>query len=247
MILNGVCKQNGNALFLILIAVALFAALSYAITSSGRGSGNIDREKLQLEITAIEDYLSDINFALQKIRVVGGFQYWQMNFRDNQSNPHSNAGPNSACGIGTNDCSIFETDGGPIIGYRIPTEYLQIASECSAGPDLNSRVAFVNVAIAGVGQDSERDFALRLGGANDALCMAVNDKYDIPNNGSAPPSDATNGACGSVLYSGSLTSEVTTSSCVALGDEYVALAGRQMFCAKNFNGCNHIYSVVMSR
>lgn len=49
-------KERGNILFLILLAVVLFAALSYAVTQSMRGGGNdASKEKMQLTYAKLQN------------------------------------------------------------------------------------------------------------------------------------------------------------------------------------------------
>ena len=53
--------ETGNVLFMILIAVALFAALSYAVTQSSRGgSSGIEDEKTTIGMGAINEYVTAI-------------------------------------------------------------------------------------------------------------------------------------------------------------------------------------------
>lgn len=78
-------RQSGNALFLILIAVALFAALSYAITNSGRGGGQgIDKEQLKMEVAVIMNEVERLKSAIMRLRIVGGYD--QIIFNDSAEN-----------------------------------------------------------------------------------------------------------------------------------------------------------------
>lgn len=64
--------QRGNVLFLILIAVVLFAALSYAVTQSSRGGGdNVDDEKMRLEAARLLQQGAMIQQEFMKRRVFG--------------------------------------------------------------------------------------------------------------------------------------------------------------------------------
>lgn len=64
-------KQSGNVLFLILIAVVLFAALSYAVTQSSRGGGNANSETTKLKIAEMMNYVTSLRTALLRMSVKG--------------------------------------------------------------------------------------------------------------------------------------------------------------------------------
>lgn len=64
-------KQNGNVLFLILIAVALFAALSYAVTQSSRSGGEgISRDKAKLVAGQIIQYGASVEQAISRMKLI---------------------------------------------------------------------------------------------------------------------------------------------------------------------------------
>lgn len=64
-------EQKGNALFLILIAVVLFAALSYAITQSDRGGGDVSEEVSTISSTTVIQYPSAVSSAIARMLLRG--------------------------------------------------------------------------------------------------------------------------------------------------------------------------------
>jgi hypothetical protein len=63
--------NSGNILFLILIAVALFAALSYTVTQMGRTPGNtIEDEKAKLSQAQIDSYMAQINQGKSRLQLI---------------------------------------------------------------------------------------------------------------------------------------------------------------------------------
>lgn len=73
--------ERGNVLFLILIAVALFAALSYAVTQSTRsGGGDANRETTLVNSSTITQYPASIKTAIVRMLVSNGVTVDQLTF-----------------------------------------------------------------------------------------------------------------------------------------------------------------------
>src|SRR5690606_6179950 len=103
-------KEQGNALFLILIAVVLFAALTYAITQSGRGGGDVGRETHQITGTALTQYTTSIRTAITRM-LIRGIAVDELKFDP----PHATAYEVSA----DVRYQVFHPDGGGV-GYQKP-------------------------------------------------------------------------------------------------------------------------------
>ena len=65
-------NSSGSAIFIIFIAIVLFAALSYAATQSLQGGGrNIDGEKAKLDQGVMDSYMAAVNTGVTRLQLAG--------------------------------------------------------------------------------------------------------------------------------------------------------------------------------
>ncbi|MGM0423221.1 MAG: hypothetical protein ACQEQL_09025, partial [Pseudomonadota bacterium] len=117
-------SQKGNALFLILIAVALFAALSYAVTQSGRDAAGIEEEQELLDAGVAQQCEGAVNHAIKRVKTLNGCQPDQISYEiEGGINVNDDAPADESChlfrenGGGATPCGAYEdpkTDTGQI-------------------------------------------------------------------------------------------------------------------------------------
>tara|TARA_B100001971_G_scaffold197705_1_gene206673 strand:+ start:629 stop:1378 length:750 start_codon:yes stop_codon:yes gene_type:complete len=167
-------SSSGNALFLILIAVALFAALSYAVTQSGRGGGSIDREQASLAGAQLSSYVASMANAVTRMRLVSGCTESDFSFNydsdgdgdyiDTDDTYNNNGAP------GDYSCHIYHSNGGGIT--RIDPAQINGLTDGASSIEV-----YGTGMIAGAGTDGHvaesTDLALFIRNLTEDACLAI--------------------------------------------------------------------------
>ena len=106
-------SEAGNALFLILIAVALFAALSYAVTSSGRGGSGIDKEQYSIIAARMVQHFGSMEQAINRMKIINGCSDEEISFEHAPLDGTDTARDNPVTGDNY-ECFIYHSDGGGV-------------------------------------------------------------------------------------------------------------------------------------
>jgi hypothetical protein len=151
--------QRGNILFIILLAVALFAALNYAATSSMRGGGKegMAEEAAKAAASELLNYGALVNNTLMRMSFDTKPTYIDL------ADPNGSA-KNQSCT--SNTCRLFKPDGGAIARKVLDNKY-------KLDPSKGGWISFRMIKVEGIGTDKP-EIALFVTGVKKEICQAVN-------------------------------------------------------------------------
>lgn len=197
-------ENSGSVIFWILIAVALFGALSFAFTQmSGSGANFLGRESTNAAATQIVQYASDLRQTVQRLKLRGcadtdiSFENTLVSGYENVNSP-------------PDKCKIFDSMGGGL-AYSIPqTTWLD---SVAGPPDRYGEWYFPRgVCVANVGtgadcsQNSYKDILVIIPYIRREICLEINDILGVTNPGGDPPNDTASAwNAGSPKFDGSWT------------------------------------------
>lgn len=228
----------GNVLFVVLIAVALFAALTYAITSSSRFSeNNTSQEDNRIIATQLIQYAANVESGLQHMKISKSCTYDKFDF-DKPSSATFNTGNVS--------CKVFHPSGGGIpFSFPDPKMKANTTTGFCATPNYN----FTGVnEFKDVGENGRDDWAMTLPCITKELCLQINDYFEVTNPAGDAPEFAQAFWYLNPTFYNYKPQDVGLPQIVTLGDE---TAGKSDFCFKTsmapYTGMYHYFHILYAR
>lgn len=230
--------QKGNALFLILLAVALFAALSYAVTQSSSTQKGIDGEKLSLYVNDVLEFAQALRTGVTQVYTDGisesDIRFAHPDLAVAYGNPSSLNG----------EQMVFSPSGGGI-QYKEPPAGINDGSDWL----FTGKSCVPNVGAGGTSCNSnarEMDLIAILPNVTEEFCIAVNQRIGVNNPSDAPPQDQ-----GSAYDTSTGHFAGTFTANHLIYDSGGALTGQKTGCFEGGSapaaGTYHFYQVLLER
>ncbi len=172
-------NERGNVLFIILIAIALLASLSYAITHSSRGGDTFNSERTGLAADEIIAYGNTLSTAVGQLRL-RGCTTSQISFENNIATIYTNGSAPS-----DNSCHIFHPDGGGMT-YQNTNSSSLIASGTGIYFDGSMEIEDIGTTCAATACS---DLVFYVRDLKENICIEINNKLSITNPSGVPPLD----------------------------------------------------------
>ncbi len=176
-------RTSGNVLFLILIAVALFAALSYVVSGSTRsGGGSISKEKAALLAAQVLQYPATIKTGILRMVVNDGADVDVISDVGMLWHPGMSGMPDhdDPALFDYQKHLIFHPKGGAVAYQEIAPDILDQFSP-PLPPEYNNwtfPTGSIDITIPNVGS-SEPEKTILLLGIKPEICQAVNEKMGV--------------------------------------------------------------------
>ncbi len=219
-------SESGSAIFYVLLAVGLLAALSFAVVQGDRSSiGKVAGDKARLSASEIMDYGAVLKKATVQLRLRG-------TTLSNLSFAHSSA--DAAYGTYDNspDDEVFNPEGGAVL-YTVPNPIaLAVAGRMFEFYGENE----VELVGSTCGATACADLIAAVAGLKEEVCIQINNALSVGAEDAAPPSDT---AMDTTRYGGSFGYTRT------IGDEDADLAGKSAACFENTSTGEYVYYQVL--
>ncbi len=232
-------RESGNVLFLILIAVALFAALSYAVTQSSRsGGGNAGSETNLINSAQVTQYPASVRTAIIRMIVSSGITTAELQF--NSPSDYGTCTTTARC--------VFHPSGG---GATYVPASPDVVTGSSPQPWVFNGQNEVFRVGTSVGGDSETSATVEvmaiLPNVDTAVCSKINEELGMgtsipPETGIDVSSNLGTGTGGTWV-----TALASGSSGGTIGETTAAVLNGQAFGCFDQGGVNYYYHVLIEQ
>ena len=173
--------ESGNVLFLILIAVVLFAALSFAITMSNRSGSDVNTDMVRVAASQIIQSGIDIEAGVLRLRVSQAVSDADISFENPMLEDYENPG------CTRDQCRVFSPTGGQISYNKPHPEWLnrKFSTEPSFGEWLYTGTSCIPGQGTGndagcAGHPEQLELLAVLPYLTREICIELNKKLGVP-------------------------------------------------------------------